>query len=292
MDGVDFDDYRLTDGVAPFIAAHQLVADDPAVQLIELHQPAGDFSDPPLNDLVITVGLSMHRTSYRNGSFRFSGTAVPGQWSLLARGEANAIVIDDSNHFRALAVDGLLADTLLDRMFDGRPPDIAKLHAVQASNGVPQLIERLWRLSSGSHASAITTLYRDSVIVTLLGELAALNGDAARLTRGGLAPWQERRVNDYLQANFSRDITLLELASLCSLSPDHFSRAFKQSFGVAPQKYQMLLRLNAAQTLLLQPDLSIDTVAVCVGYKGQAGLNKLFIRELGVTPLNYRRRMV
>jgi AraC family transcriptional regulator len=44
--------------------------------------------------------------------------------------------------------------------------------------------------------------------------------------RGGLAPWQLRRVTGHMQAHLDRDVTLAELSVLVGLSPYHFCRAF------------------------------------------------------------------
>lgn len=289
MSGIDFEDYRQSENLAPFIVARHLVNDDPSLQLVRLQQPAGDFSDPPLNDLAITVSLSAHRTQYRNGDFRFSGRAEPGRWTLIQRGEPNSIVIDDPNRFKAILVKGELADDLLARMFDGAPPDLARLNATQDSPLVPALIDRLWQLSTPGDNEDLTALYRDSVLVCLLGELALLAGRHTMQARGGLAAWQRKRVRDYLETYFARDIQLIELAGICGLSPDHCARAFKQSFGVTPQRYQMVLRLKRAQRLLEDTDLPVAEIARLVGYKLPQGLIRLFLREIRVTPQRYRR---
>src|SRR2546428_5588942 len=55
--------------------------------------------------------------------------------------------------------------------------------------------------------------------------------------RGGLAPWQERRAKELLDAHIGGGITLDALARSCELSTRHFTRAFRQSTGVAPYQW-------------------------------------------------------
>src|SRR2546425_12469444 len=55
--------------------------------------------------------------------------------------------------------------------------------------------------------------------------------------RGGLAPWQERRAKELLDAHIGGGITLDALARSCELSTRHFTRAFRQSTSVAPYQW-------------------------------------------------------
>ena len=66
-------------------------------------------------------------------------------------------------------------------------------------------------------------------------ELLRLNNAAAPVkhnVRGGLAGWQEKKVAQYIEEHLSEDVPLPALAELVGLSPYHFARAFKQSFGL------------------------------------------------------------
>src|SRR5260221_5473309 len=60
---------------------------------------------------------------------------------------------------------------------------------------------------------------------------------ASRPARGGLAPRRLRKVQDYIEANLAREITLAELAALAGVSHTHFSRALHQSTGVPSHQY-------------------------------------------------------
>jgi len=69
----------------------------------------------------------------------------------------------------------------------------------------------------------------------LAHELVRQNGGAiVALARGGLTGLQQKRVSDFIEEHLARDVKLSELAALVDLSPYHFARAFKQSFGIPP----------------------------------------------------------
>jgi AraC family transcriptional regulator len=114
--------------------------------------------------------------------------------------------------------------------------------------------------------------------------------DQVRQPTGGLAPWQIRRATAYIHDNLARDIPLAELAGVVKLSPFHFSRAFKQSCGKPPHAFQYGLRVERAQTLLVETELSVTEIAGRVGYEAPQTLARVFQRVLGVSPTAYRRQ--
>jgi len=293
MGAVDFETHMGSDVVAPYVVERFVGAaghgGSPSLYLLQLDQPAGDFSDPPLSDLVVTTGFTAHRSHLRNGDCRFSGETAPGQWSLLARGEANSIIIDNPTRFAALAIPASVADPLLDRLWPAHRSEAERLHALQASAQVPQLIARMWDSAGAGRGADAGQLYCEELITAFIGELMRASQIPVPPFRGGLAGWQMRRVADYIENRYNTDIALGDLAAMCGLSDDHFARAFRRSFGVPPYRYQLRLRLDRARTLLANPDLPVAAIAAMVGFARPQGLTRLFLRELGMTPIRYRR---
>jgi AraC family transcriptional regulator len=111
----------------------------------------------------------------------------------------------------------------------------------------------------------------------------------AKQIRGGLAPWQMRRLTAYIETNLDANIKTKDLASLVSLSTFHFSRAFKDSFGNSPHVYVMRRRLEHAQGLMLTTNAALAAIAASCGLVDQAHLNKLFVRFVGESPSSWRR---
>ena len=108
-------------------------------------------------------------------------------------------------------------------------------------------------------------------------------------TRGGLAPWQVRRVTEYIEEHLSSTIRLQDLAGIARLSHSHFCRAFKESLGHPAHAYVMRRRVNRAQGLMLTTSESLSQIAALCGMADQAHFCKLFRRLVGESPNAWRR---
>ena len=109
------------------------------------------------------------------------------------------------------------------------------------------------------------------------------------VARGGLAPWQKRKIEHFLSERLEETIRIEELAELVSLSVSHFCRVFKDSFGVTPHAHIMSRRVALAQRLMVTTNEPLSQVALACGLADQAHLTKLFRRAVGQTPSVWRR---
>jgi AraC family transcriptional regulator len=107
--------------------------------------------------------------------------------------------------------------------------------------------------------------------------------------RSGLAPWQIRKVRTHLESNLSAKISTQDLASIAGLSPFHFSRAFRDSFGDSPHHYLLRRRIEHSQGLMLTTKASLADIALECGLVDQAHFGKLFRRLVGESPGAWRR---
>ena len=112
---------------------------------------------------------------------------------------------------------------------------------------------------------------------------------AVSQSRGGLAPWQQRRATEYLADHLSASVGLADIARTAGLSAFHFARMFKQSTGSPPHAYQRRLRCEKAKELLASTDLIISEIAVAVGYETPQAFARMFRADVGVSPSEYRR---
>ena len=108
--------------------------------------------------------------------------------------------------------------------------------------------------------------------------------------RGGLAPWQRRKIDRYLREHLEHPVQVDELAQQIPLSVSHFCRAFKETFGDTPHAYLIRLRLELAQETMLATDEPLSQIALASGFADQAHLSKQFRRVVGETPSAWRRR--
>jgi transcriptional regulator GlxA family with amidase domain len=106
---------------------------------------------------------------------------------------------------------------------------------------------------------------------------------------GCLAPWQERKVQRYIDENLESAITVGDLAAFVSLSPTHFSRAFRRSFGAPPHAYIIKMRIDRARSLMLTTTENLSQIAFACGLSDLAHLCRCFRQVTGATPAAWRR---
>jgi AraC family transcriptional regulator len=106
---------------------------------------------------------------------------------------------------------------------------------------------------------------------------------------GGLTPRTLQRVRDYIEAHLADHIELEALAGTAGLSLWYFARAFKKSVGVPPHHYVMQRRLECAQELLADSNLSLAQISVRSGFSDQSHFSRRFRLLFGVTPSQFRR---
>jgi AraC family transcriptional regulator len=107
--------------------------------------------------------------------------------------------------------------------------------------------------------------------------------------RGGLAPWQKRKVQNYIEDGLEGPLLVEDLAKLVSLSTSYFCRAFKETFGAPPHSYVIKMRVERARALMLTTSEGLSQIAVACGLVDQAHLCKCFRQTMGTTPGAWRR---
>lgn len=107
---------------------------------------------------------------------------------------------------------------------------------------------------------------------------------------GGLAPKHKLIAQQALRSAPDNAITTEKVAEACGLSPAHFARAFRQTFGISFQRQILDSRIRKAKQLLQRSDASLKSIAIQVGYADQATFTESFSRAVGMAPGRYRRR--
>lgn len=130
-------------------------------------------------------------------------------------------------------------------------------------------------------------LEQDELFLGFLAKLIARHSESSwELREPGRDGEAVYRARDYLMDNFSRNISLDELAGIASLSPFHLNRVFSREFGLPPHAFLTQVRVARAKSLLKQ-GASITETAIEVGFSDQSHFTRHFRRLVSVTPGHY-----
>jgi AraC-like DNA-binding protein len=97
------------------------------------------------------------------------------------------------------------------------------------------------------------------------------------------------RARDLIDSRYADPLDLGALARAAHVSPRHFSRSFRSTFGETPHQYLLTRRIERARHLLRTTDLSVVQVCLAVGFQSQGSFTTTFRRHVGMTPTAYRR---
>ena len=106
--------------------------------------------------------------------------------------------------------------------------------------------------------------------------------------KGGLAAYQRRQLVDMIEQQLAEPLNIGQLAAHCALSPYHFARMFRQSFGLPPHQYLLARRLARARDLLRNSALGLGDIALACGFASASHFANRFKQTVGATPGEYR----
>jgi AraC-like DNA-binding protein len=116
-----------------------------------------------------------------------------------------------------------------------------------------------------------------------------LDGATAGSVRGGLAPWQIRRVTAHIDTAMGSTIRLRNCAKIARLSTSYFARAFRVSFGETFARHVIARRTERAQQMMLCTNDPLSQIAVACGFADQAHFTRVFRYRTGISPAAWRR---
>src|SRR5436190_20442070 len=96
------------------------------------------------------------------------------------------------------------------------------------------------------------------------------------------------RAKDAIDAGYRRPLDVPTLARVAHLSPAHFSREFRRTFGETPHQYLLTRRLERAAALLRTTDWAVADICLAVGLASVGSFTTSFRRAYGLSPTAYR----
>lgn len=129
----------------------------------------------------------------------------------------------------------------------------------------------------------------DCLVKTLLvmaAQLEAVTGRTQRITSDHVLV---EKLKKFIDAHYMDSISLASLAEEAGVSPHYISHLFKDFEGMSPMRYVIRRRIGEAQSLLINSDDAITTIAFRVGYNNSNHFHMAFNKLVGLTPQNYRK---
>jgi AraC family transcriptional regulator len=135
--------------------------------------------------------------------------------------------------------------------------------------------------------AALDRMYGEGLSTALAAHLLREYGAAVlepKRQYGGLPRAKLVRALEYIQDQLDTDLTVSGIAQAVGLSPDHFTRLFKESTGQSPHRYVVEARVRKAKELLTTGKFTISEAAFHVGFADQSHLTRHFKRVFGLPP--------
>jgi AraC-like DNA-binding protein len=277
----------------PTIAARVAGSSQIAFSHFRNSEPKRGTSVPSNWEEAFVFNVPLIPAKYSRVSIDGKGQSVvqsPGQaylFDLTRRNEVSLDAVYDSIRFH-------LPQTAIDEIaFDKGHRRIGGLHARDLGQEdfilyhLAQIV-----LPAIQDPAKVTAAFVDYIALALHDHVIHTYGGLARGSRvtGGLAPWQIRRASDRIEADLASDLSITALSRECGLSASHFARAFRVSLGMAPHQWIVKQRIARAKQLMSDSDESLVEIALICGFVDQSHLCRVFLRETGTSPAQWRRR--
>jgi len=98
-----------------------------------------------------------------------------------------------------------------------------------------------------------------------------------------------RQVKEYIEQNYDKGIALEEIGKMVCLNPVYLSTLFKNQTGMNITNYVIKVRMEAAKKLLTESHMSVSAIAGKVGYTDTKYFSKIFTKQVGIKPMEYRK---
>jgi len=267
------------------------MASDPSNGAIALwkHDALHDVVEPMADHVIMTYPTGLQRLERRAGRSVAIGTARSGVVTIIPAGSSARWDIPGPVNVVQL----YLPQTTLQRV--AGEAGSAAPHDLLERTGHADVVTSRLLLSAADVIegnAALDALFRQQLTDLLATRLLASHTGSPtsfQPTLGGLSPSVLRRAIERLRSDSDADVSLGVLASDAGLSRFHFCRAFKESTGLSPHAWLRQHRLEQAMNMLRDPNASVVSVAVALGYASQTAFAAAFKKLTGETPSDWRR---
>ncbi|MEW6642873.1 MAG: AraC family transcriptional regulator [Pseudomonadota bacterium] len=252
-----------------------------------------DISVPPADSFIAVI--------YRDGATPMS-RRMAGPWkqenvgsgitTLMTRAEASNWCWKDAIEVSHLYIAPALMTRTANELFDQDVGAIELHDLLRADDPVlawisDQMIEEVAAGGPGGRLCYDALALQASVHI--LRKYATVEFKAP-CAQGRFRPAHARLIEDYIEYNIFRNITLDDLAAICNCTPVQFARKFHAHYGMRPHAYVLKRKVERACQYLRRDRQVLKEIARVCGFSDQSHLNRVFRQHLNMTPAEYRRQ--
>lgn len=223
-----------------------------------------------------------------NGTTIHDGVAMPGMFHVTEAGARVSCLFRGPHELLHLHVPNALIEE-----YNRTVPNAPAPQSAKTGLRKDQMVERLARalLAGEQIGGALGSHYADCVSAAIVMRLltsAERVAPAVRPKVSELARWRLRRAIDFVETNLSNSISTSDISAAAGLTRMHFAAQFKAATGLRPHEYLLRRRVERAQEMLAQTDMSVVDVALSVGFQSQSHFTVVFNRFVGRPPNAWR----
>ena len=259
--------------------------------VVEQHRyPRSELDDVMFKRHVIAINIGHSNTCECKKEGRFQRVFMP-------RGAISFFPSHQPFSCRTKANRGMLANLLVlalnpvfvSRIAEGLELDADRIELTE-QRGIadPTLRYIALALRAGiQNGDALDRMYGEALSTALAVHLLREYGAAVlgpKRQYGGLPREKLVRAVEYIQDQLNADLTVSAIAQTAGMSPDHFTKLFRESTGQSPYQYVVEARVRKAKELLTTGKLTISEAAHHVGFADQSHLTRHFKRVFGLPP--------
>ena len=165
--------------------------------------------------------------------------------------------------------------------------DIVIRHRISNDPELHKLLQKLMVLyyDHSDHRFQIRSTMIE--LITVLGHSLDHAYPQAKIPFARLADIQS--AISFIENNYSKQITLDDIAQAAAMSRSYFANSFKLVTGISPYDYLLTTRIEKAVEQLRQTNEDIITIAMNCGFSNTAGFNRIFKKSTGLTPSEIRK---
>lgn len=217
------------------------------------------------------------------GECAFSGfTVSAGQSFLIAKGLRHGFVTSDEYEHFWIGFNGNAAE----KVFEVFGLDIRLHQLLFPDDG--KFAETLFynvleRLKNGKEEILDTV-----VCSVLMSMLPLLKKEKSSEDDRGVNYAEKARI--FIETNYAHPIKMSETAKEIHITEKYMYRLFTDRYGMSPQQFLVKTRMEAAEKMLIEREMSVKEVSLSVGYSSLPSFSKTFKKYFGFSPAALRSR--